>query len=195
MGDAVAMYVDDQGKHWHVCAFWKPRVLAHRAEDPTSDADTATVVFERPGEERVATTPSIHGWDSEENLRKLFLGAVERRSGGDRRSGEERRVENILRATDFRSGEERRSADPRRRCDRRALQIGPNGERVKVTPATYSHAEAAQIRAMAMVGSRPICPRCDEDLCAGASVERDGETIRQLSCPRCCRAVMVKGMS
>jgi hypothetical protein len=194
MGDAVAMYVDERGNHWHVCAFWKPRVLAHRAEDPASEADTATVVFERPGEERVATTPSIHGWDSKENLRKLFLTAVERRSGVDRRSGQERRVEAVARAADLRTGEERRSADPRRRCDRRALQVGSNGAKIKLTPATYSREEAAQIRAMAMVGSRPICPRCEEDLCIGASVMRDGDAIRQLACPRCCRAVMVRGM-
>jgi len=194
MGDAVATYVDDQGNHWHVCAFWKPRVLARRAEDPTSDTDNATVVFERPGEERIATTPSVHGWDSRENLRKLFLAAVERRSGVDRRSGQERRQEVVARATDFRTGAERRSGDPRRRCDRRALQVGSDGAKIKLTPATYSHEEAAQIRAMAMVGSRPICPRCDEDLCIGVSVMRDGDTIRQLSCPRCCRAVMVRGM-
>jgi hypothetical protein len=189
MGDAVASYIDDQGNHWHVCAFWKPRVLARRAEDPVSDADKATIVFERPGQERVAITSSIHGWDSEESLRRLFCGAVERRSGADRRSGEERR--------EFRTEdeEERRSGDPRRRCDRRALEDGGNGGKTKATPATYSHDEAAQIRAMVMVGSRPICPRCGEDLCLGPRVARDAAVIRQLSCPRCQRAVMVRGLN
>ncbi len=190
MGDAVATYVDDEGQKWHVCAFWQPRPLSRRAEHPGSETEMATIVFERPGEERVATTHSIHGWDSEESLRELFDCAVERRSGRDRRSGEERRSGAAEQTTDSRTGRERRSSEPRRRCDRGTSDAAD----IRMTPATFSHEEAAQIRAMAIVGARPICPRCHRDLRLGPAVAKEGDTIHQLSCPRCARAVMVRGL-
>lgn len=190
MGDAVATYMDDEGQKWHVCAFWQPRPLSRRAEHPESETEMATIVFERPGEERVATTHTIHGWDSQENLRELFFCAVERRSGKDRRSGEGRRCGAAEQTTDSRSGRERRSSEPRRRCDRGTLE----SEDIRMTPASFSREEAAQIRAMAIVGSQPICPRCQRDLQLGPAVTKDGDTIRQLSCPKCARAVMARGM-
>ena len=42
MGDAVAIYVDDEGQKWHVCAFWQPRPLSRRAEHPGSGTEMAT---------------------------------------------------------------------------------------------------------------------------------------------------------
>ena len=190
MGDAVATYVDDEGQKWHVCAFWQPRPLSRRAEHSGSETEIATIVFERPGEERVATTHSIHGWDSEESLRELFFCAVERRSGKDRRCGEERRSGVADQASDSRTGSERRASEPRRRCDRGTAEA----EDIRMTPASFSPEEAAQIRAMAIVGSRPICPRCQRDLHLGPAVPKKGGSIRQLSCPRCARAVIVRGM-
>jgi hypothetical protein len=165
------MYVDEGGQKWHVCAFWKPSVLSRRAEVPGSEAELATVVFERPGEERVALTTSVQDWDTNDNLRKLFLCAAERREGRERRSGRDRRLEHVGVATDHRSGGERRSGEPRRSRD-----------------------QALAIRAVAMLGSHPVCPRCQDDLLVGPSVMRGEGTIRQLSCPTCARTVMVRGM-
>ncbi len=193
MGDAVAKYVDDEGRTWYVCAFWPPRVLSRRAEAPSAESEQATIVFERPGEERVATTSLIHGWDSEERLQELFLCAADRRQCSDRRSGQDRRIADPPKETNSRSGTDRRSGVGRRLSDR--IPNGDSGEhKLRETPATYSREEASQIRAMAIMGSRPICPRCDEDLDVGAPVVRGDDAIRQLSCPKCFRAVMVRGM-
>lgn len=194
MGDAVTMYVDESGRKWHVCAFWKPSVLSRRAEVPGSDAEMATVVFERPGEERVALTTSFHDWNSTENLRKLFLCAAERREGRERRSGVERRLEYAAVATDRRTGVERRSAEPRRRLGGVAgLFAGPDAMS-RTTPAVFSKEETAEIRAFAMVGSHPVCPRCAADLLIGEPVMLGEGTVRQLSCPTCSRTVMVRGI-
>jgi len=178
-----------------VCAFWKPSVLSRRAEVPSSDAEMATVVFERPGEERVALTTSFHDWDSSENLRKLFLCAAERRDRRDRRAGIDRRLDYVAVLTDRRGGAERRLGEPRRSRDRATGYFVPAGDLGhRRTPATFSKDEAAEIRALAMVGSHPVCPRCAEDLATGPLVTRGEGTIRQLSCPKCLRTVMVRGM-
>jgi len=193
VGDATAKYIDDAGQTWYVCAFWQPRVLSRRAETPGADAEEATIVFERPGEERVAITSLTRDWDTKDRLRELFLCASDRRERSDRRSGQERRVEDSPKDTNCRSGTERRSVVGRRLSDR--LPKGEPGEhKLRETPATYSREEASQIRAMAIMGSRPICPRCQEDLDVGAPVVRGDDAIRQLSCPMCFRAVMVRGM-
>jgi hypothetical protein len=195
VGDAVAMYVDESGQKWHVCAFWKPSVLSRRAEAPSSDAEMATVVFERPGEERVALTMSFHDWDSRENLRKLFLCAAERRERRERRSGVDRRLDYVAVLTDRRVGDERRLGDPRRRHDRGAGYLfNEAGETFRKTPAEFSKEEASEIRAHAVVGSHPVCPRCAVDLMIGPLVVHGEATIRQLSCPKCLRTVMVRGM-
>jgi hypothetical protein len=192
LSDATAKYVDDEGQTWYACAFWKPRVLSRRAEVPAEDAEEATIVFERPGEERVATTTSLNDWDTPDKLRELFLCAADRRKGGDRRTGHDRRQDDIPPGTNQRSGTDRRCGVGRRLSDR---LVGATGEhKLRETPATYSREEAAQIRAMAIVGSRPICPRCGEDLEVGSRISRGEDAIRQLSCPKCFRAVMVRGM-
>jgi hypothetical protein len=189
------MYVDEGGQKWHVCAFWKPSVLSRRAEVPGSEAELATVVFERPGEERVALTTSVHDWDTSDNLRKLFLCAAERREGRERRSGRDRRLEHVGVATDHRSGGERRSGEPRRSRDQAlAYVFADENVTSRNTPAAFSREEAAEIRAVAMLGSHPVCPRCQDDLLVGPSVMRGEGTIRQLSCPTCARTVMVRGM-
>lgn len=195
MGDAVTMYVDESGRKWHVCAFWKPSVLSRRAEVPGSDAEMATVVFERPGEERVALTTSFHDWNSTENLRKLFLCAAERREGRERRAGVERRLDYAAVATNRRTGVERRSTEPRRRHDRGAGPLFADPDvMLRNTPAVFSQEEAAEIRAFAMVGSHPLCPRCGDDLLIGEPVMLGEGTVRQLSCPTCSRTVMVRGI-
>jgi hypothetical protein len=195
VGDAVTMYVDESGRKWHVCAFWKPSVLSRRAEVPGSDAEMATVVFERPGEERVALTTSFHDWNSTENLRKLFLCAAERREGRERRSGVERRLDYAAVATDRRTGVKRRSAEPRRWHDGAAgPQFADRDVMSRSTPAVFSKEETAEIRAFAMVGSRPVCPRCAADLLIGEPVMLGEGTVRQLSCPKCSRTVMVRGI-
>jgi len=195
VGDAVAMYVDESGQKWHVCAFWKPSVLSRRAEVPSSDAEMATVVFERPGEERVALTTSFHDWDSRENLRKLFLCAAERRERRERRAGVDRRLDYVAVLTDRRVGDERRLGEPRRRRDQStAYLFTDRHEALRKTPAAFSKEEAAEIRANAVLGSHPVCPRCAEDLATGPLVAQGEATIRQLSCPKCLRTVMVRGM-
>lgn len=100
--DAGVAFVDDEGRNWQVCAFRRSPIGAWMSEEDRYFAREITVVFERPGEERVALTSWSHHWDSEDNLRRLFPRAVERRKGKDRR------VLDVSVVTDRRSGKERR---------------------------------------------------------------------------------------
>jgi hypothetical protein len=104
VSDAGIVFVDDQGRKWHICMFRRSPVGAWASEQDRYFAREVTVVFERPGEERVALTAWRHDWDSEDNLRRLFPRAVERRSGRDRR------VASVAVTVERRSNQDRREA-------------------------------------------------------------------------------------
>jgi hypothetical protein len=95
-------FVDDESRKWQVCALRRSPVGSWLSEQDRYFAREITVVFERPGEERVALTSWSRDWHSEDNLRRLFARAVERRSGRDRR------VLDVSVLVDRRSGKDRR---------------------------------------------------------------------------------------
>jgi hypothetical protein len=77
----------------------------------------ATVIFERPGEDRVTVAMTVDEWRTPAGLSKLFDRALERRGGEDRRTGQERRVvERTIPA-------ERRRSDRRIAGERRKLRV------------------------------------------------------------------------
>jgi hypothetical protein len=77
----------------------------------------ATVIFERPGEDRVTVAMTVDEWRTPAGLSMLFARALERRGGEDRRTGQERRVvERTIPA-------ERRRSDRRIAGERRKLRV------------------------------------------------------------------------
>ena len=95
-------FVDDESRKWRVRAFGRGQLGSWMSEEDRYFAREITVVFERSGETRVALTAWSRDWHSEDNLRRLFARAVERRSGRDRR------VLDVSVAVDRRSGKDRR---------------------------------------------------------------------------------------
>jgi hypothetical protein len=100
--DPMVEFVDDENREWQVRAFRRSPVGSFPSEQDRYFAREMTVVFERAGEARVALTSWSRDWHSDDNLRRLFARAVERRSGRDRR------VLDVSVVVDRRSGRDRR---------------------------------------------------------------------------------------
>jgi hypothetical protein len=100
--DPRVEFVDDDNREWQVCAFRRSPIGSWRSEQDRYFAREMTVVFERSGEARVALTSWSRDWHSDDNLRRLFARATERRSGRDRRAL------NVSVVVDRRSGRDRR---------------------------------------------------------------------------------------
>jgi len=60
------------------------------------------------------------------------------------------------------------------------------------TPATYTREEAVAIRAEALDGGSPICPRCNKPLILRTPVALDEVTVQEISCPMCHRCVILR---
>ena len=116
MGDVLGVFADSEGRKWHVCVFRRPSVGSWQRPDSDSASGTVTVVFERPGEERVAVTQWAMGLDSPDSLGRLFSVSADRRVARDRRAHGDRRVASAPVSSEHRSGTDRRTAERRRTC-------------------------------------------------------------------------------
>ncbi len=129
---------------------------------------------------------------------------TERRTG-QRRLSHERRNARIRGKLDRRTGvvlsvvEERRSGPERRRLERRRdpeRRVVPGrrvSDRARYTPSPYSPAETAWIRdRLVRSRTRPACPKCGGTLTVGLGAVRFGIAVREVSCARCRRTLMVR---
>jgi hypothetical protein len=86
LADSGIVFEDPDGREWNVCAYRRSSVGAWWSQEDWDRSRKLVVVFELQGVERVALVDVDRDWKSPDNLGLIFASAVERRSGGDRRS-------------------------------------------------------------------------------------------------------------
>jgi CheY-like chemotaxis protein len=124
---------------------------------------------------------------------------IDRRSGKDRRSEDERRHAGRRHRRldvddDRRSGKDRRGRPRRSGADRRVFQ-DPRYKKPRPkdeAPPVYSMEQAGQVQhALSRAGHAPTCPACGGSFTLGPVDRRGADSVRQVSCASCGRSTVV----